>query len=139
MIPVITIPFMSFQLLGMESKTVKNTGLSEILGELTGGRVVSSEYAEEPTTLTSRAAALGLPPLTHGLRRDGIQLLKQRKAIQTTILLYTTSHSQNSTLSLEKMSTQATIFSEHLMEAAESRRLGSQMEKSTQCQDRGRS
>merc|ERR1712228_239004 len=90
----------------------RSTGSSETPGELTGGRMVSSVSAEEPTTSTSRATVLGLLQRTPGLTRRSIRPLQLSRTIQTT-----KSH--------------PTISSEPRPEAAVLSRPSSQMVKST--------
>ena len=129
MIPVITIPFMSFQLLGMESKTVKNTGLSEILGELIGARADSLEYAEEQTISILKVTATGLPQSTRGLTYRSIKLLMKTETIPIMTLLSIHSLNQNGMVTI--MQFLATISLEQRMAVVVSKRMFSQMVKSS--------
>merc|ERR1712228_217883 len=109
----------------------RSTGSSETPGELTGGRMVSSVSAEEPTTSTSRATVLGLLQRTPGLTRRSIRPLQLSRTIQTTTQPSIHSHSQLTTKPQERTKSHPTISSEPRPEAAVLSRPSSQMVKST--------
>jgi hypothetical protein len=99
--PETSTQFTKSRLLVGVRKTALSFGTLEILGELTGEKMDSSELSEALTILLLSQAATGVPLLTLGLKESNMLQHKRSRMILTMTRLFTTSHNQSTRLRIK--------------------------------------